>query len=102
MPADSTEAPERWHRDNVGRVVLSRLEEGDLRRAARETNGSYFRWTEGTARALAAELERLDHRTLRSIEGTQRVDRFQWPLGLAIGLLSLAPLGSARHRRSRR
>ena len=102
VPADSSEAPERWHRDNIGRVVLSRLEEGDLRRAARETNGRYFLWDQGTAGALAAELARLDRRTLKSAEGTERVDRFQWPLGLAIGLLALAPLGSGRQRRSRR
>lgn len=102
IPADSSEAPEQWHRDNVGRVVLSRLEEGDLRRAARETNGSYFRWSDGTARILASELARLDRRTLRSAEGVERVDRFQWPLGLAIGLLVLAPFGSARSSRSRR
>jgi len=102
VPADSSEAPEQWHRDNVGRVVLSHLEEGDLRRAARETNGSYLRWSHGTAPMLGSELARLDRRTLRSAEGTERVDRFQWPLGLAIGLLALAPFGSARSRRSRR
>jgi Ca-activated chloride channel family protein len=102
VPADSSEAPEQWHRDNVGRVVLSRLEEGDLRRAARETNGSYFRWSNGTAGMLVSELARLDRRTLNSAEGTERVDRFQWPLGLAIGLLTLAPFGTIRTGRSRR
>jgi Ca-activated chloride channel homolog len=26
IPADSSEAPEKWHRDHIGRIVLSRLE----------------------------------------------------------------------------
>ena len=32
VPADSSEAPEPYHRDHIGRVVVSRLEEADLRR----------------------------------------------------------------------
>jgi Ca-activated chloride channel family protein len=102
VPADSTEAPEKWHRDNVGRIVLSRLEEGDLRRAARETNGSYARWTPGAAPTLAVELGRLGRRTIASADAMERVDRFQWPLGIAIGLLTLVPLSQARGQRSRR
>jgi Ca-activated chloride channel homolog len=99
VPADSSEAPEQWHRDNIGRIVLSRLEEGDLRRAARETNGSYYRWSPGTARNLALELDRLQHRTIASADAMERVDRFQWPLALAIGMLILLPLGNVLERR---
>ena len=59
------EAPEQWHRDHIGRVVQSRLEEGDLRRAARETSGGYLRLDgRGSEHALAAELARLEKRTL--------------------------------------
>jgi Ca-activated chloride channel homolog len=99
VPADSSEAPEKWHRDNIGRIVLSRLEEGDLRRAARETGGSYYRWSPGTARALARDLARLDHRTIASADAMERVDRFQWPLGLAIALMVMLPLGGNGTRR---
>jgi Ca-activated chloride channel homolog len=99
VPADSDEAPEKWHRDHIGRVVLSRLEEGDLRRAARETNGVYARWM-GDAGSLEIELGRLDKRTLVSAESVERVDRFQWPLGLA--MLALAwelSIRTTLHRR---
>jgi Ca-activated chloride channel homolog len=92
VPADSSEAPERWHRDHIGRIVLSRLEEGDLRRAARETNGMYQRWSASAARTVALELERSSHRRIAAGDSPVRVDRFQWPLGLAIVLLGLEPL----------
>ena len=100
VPADSTEAPEKWHRDHIGRVVLSRLQEGDLRRAARETNGTYARWGPDAGRGLGTELARMETRTISSRESTERVDRFQWPLGLALIALTLEPvLGKARRRR---
>ena len=102
VPADSSEAPEKWHRDHIGRVVVSRLEEGDLRRTARETNGMYARWGPDAGRGLGAELARMEKRTLSSRESTERVDRFQWPLALALAALLLEPvLGGARRRRRR-
>lgn len=101
VPADSTEAPEQWHRDHIGRLVLSRLEESDLRRAARETNGLYARWTMQVARSLQAELAKLEKRTISSRESTERVDRFQWPLMGAMLLLVLEPILEASGRRRR-
>jgi len=100
VPADSSEKPEKWHRDNIGRIVISRLEEGDLRRAARETAGRYYRWSPGTARELALELSRLERRTITGSEPVERVDRFQWPLALAVGLLLLASLASVSPARA--
>ena len=100
IPADSGEAPERWHRDHIGRVVQSRLEEGDLRRAATETGGVYLRWTRGVGAILGVELGKLEKRTMSSRTSPERADRFQWPLGLAIAMLALQPLlGPARRRR---
>ena len=92
VPADSSEAPEKWHRDHIGRVVQSRLEEGDLRRAANETNGVYLRWTPDAGAALSGELGRLEKRTMSSRTSPERADRFQWPLGLAILMLAVQPL----------
>jgi Ca-activated chloride channel family protein len=91
VPADSSEAPERWHRDHIGRVVISRLEEGDLRRAALETGGNYSRATSDGVRRIAADIARLGKRKLSSREATERIDRFQWPLALALLALVLAP-----------
>jgi len=100
VPADSSEAPEKWHRDHIGRIVLSRLEEGDLRRAARETGGSYYQWSPTIARDLSESLSRLDRRAITTADAMERVDRFQWPLGLAIGLLVLIPLTGGRTPRT--
>jgi Ca-activated chloride channel family protein len=101
IPADSGKAPERWHRDHIGRVVQSRLEERDLRRAARETNGEYLRWTSRSGPALGSELARLEQRTMSSRTAPERADRFQWPLGLALALLAVDPLLGAKPRRRR-
>ena len=81
--------------------MLSRLEEGDLRRAARETGGNYYRWSPAAARELGDALSRLDRRTIASADAMERVDRFQWPLGLAIGLLVLIPLAGKHGTRTR-
>ena len=100
IPADSSEAPEKWHRDHIGRVVQSRLEEGELRRAANETGGVYLRWTPGVGASLSAELGKLEKRTMSSRTSPERADRFQWPLGLAIAMLAMQPLlGPAQRRR---
>ena len=102
VPADSSEAPERWHRDHIGRIVISRLEEGDLRRAARETSGMYQRWSPSVARSVALELERSSHRRIAAGDSLERVDRFQWPLGLAIVLFGLESLIALVPRRRAR
>jgi Ca-activated chloride channel family protein len=99
VPADSSEAPEKWHRDHIGRVVISRLEEGDLRRAARETNGVYARWTPAGVEPLARELAHMDKRIISSQESLERIDRFQWPLALAVMTLLGGPFIGAFGRR---
>jgi Ca-activated chloride channel family protein len=99
VPADSSAAPEKWHRDHIGRVVVSRLEEGDLRRAAQETGGVYGRATPNALQQLSAELGRMEKRTLSSRSSTERIDRFQWPLALALLTLVAAPLAAAPRRR---
>lgn len=100
IPADTSAAPEKWHRDHIGRVVQSRLEEGDLRRSARETNGLYVRWTAGAGVDLTGSLARLEKRSMSSRTSFERADRFQLPLGLAILMLAMEPvLGVKRRRR---
>ena len=43
VPADSSEAPEPYHRDHLGRVIVSRLEEDELKTVAAATGGAYAR-----------------------------------------------------------
>jgi Ca-activated chloride channel family protein len=102
VPADSAEAPEKWHRDHIGRIVVSRLEEAGLRQAARETGGTYIRWSAAASQGLGVELSRMEKRTITSREGTERVDRFQWPLGLALAALVFEPVLAVTSRRRRR
>jgi Ca-activated chloride channel family protein len=102
VPADSSEAPEKWHRDHIGRVVISRLEEGDLRRTALETGGAYVRLSSDGVQRISANLARLGKRKLSSRESTERIDRFQWPLALALVALVLAPVTTAPPRRKQR
>ena len=99
IPADSSAAPEKWHRDHIGRVVMSRLEEGELRRAALETSGEYVRWEAGAGAGLIELLAGLEKRTMSSRTSPERADRFQWPLGLALMLLAAEPLIAAKRRR---
>jgi Ca-activated chloride channel homolog len=99
LPADSTQSTEQWHRDHIGRIVQSRLDEGELRRAALETEGAYLRWAPGVGAQLASELARLGERTLGSRTSSERADQFQWPLGLAILLLGVEPLIGRRKRK---
>ncbi|HET7601146.1 MAG TPA: VWA domain-containing protein [Gemmatimonadales bacterium] len=99
VPADSSEAPEPYHRDHIGRIVVSRLEEGDLRRAARETGGLYARAANpDEMRALAQGLSRLDVHALAVTKARRHADRFQWPLALALAVLAIEPLARRRRR----
>ncbi|HEX6106124.1 MAG TPA: VWA domain-containing protein [Gemmatimonadales bacterium] len=89
MPADSADAPDPYHRDHIGRVVVSRIVEEDLRRVAEATGGVYARWDQADGlRRLREGIAAVQPRTLATREVRQRADRFQWPLALALlGLL---------------
>jgi Ca-activated chloride channel family protein len=80
-----------YHRDESGQVVVTRLEEETLRQVASETGGSYLRLSGGASvRRLTSELAQLEKREVSSRLFTQLVDRFQWPLALAILVLFVA------------
>ena len=105
VPADSAEAPEPYHRDYIGRVVVSRLEEGDLRTAAEASGGAYARWDRPQElQTLIAALGRVQPRTIAARKTTERADRYQWPLAAMVLLLvwgemiASAGIGSWRRR----
>lgn len=91
VPADSSEAPDPYHRDHIGRVIVSRLEESDLRRVAEGSGGRFARWDRpDELRALVAGLGQVKARTLAARQSAERADRYQWPLGSMVLLLIVA------------
>jgi Ca-activated chloride channel homolog len=103
VPADSLEAPERFHRDHIGRIAISKLEEHDLRTVAKLTGGAYARADRAADRTrLRAALAKVHSRMLSAQKSAERADRFQWPLALAVaallGDLALAGLAGRRTR----
>ncbi len=102
VPADSSEAPEKFHRDHIGRVAISRLEENELRTAAKLTGGAYARAARADDRkALREALAEVRTRTLSTQQVTEHADRFQWPLALAVIALLGEMWLAARVRRRR-
>jgi Ca-activated chloride channel family protein len=100
VPADSSEAPEKFHRDHIGRIAISKLDEADLRAVAKLTGGVYARASRvDERRALRAALSRVQTRTLAHRQFTERADRFQWPLALAVAALLADLAVGARARR---
>jgi Ca-activated chloride channel homolog len=92
VPADTSEGPDRWHRDHIGRVVVSHLEEGDLRRSALETGGVYVRSAGLDLETLSRALAQREKRSLSAHESRERVDRYQWPLAVALLIIGVQSL----------
>jgi Ca-activated chloride channel homolog len=91
VPADSSEAPETYHRNHIGQIVVSRLEEADLQRAARASGGVFAHWDRPAELSrLEAGLDAVRPRVLSARQASERADRFQWPLALGVVLLLLA------------
>jgi Ca-activated chloride channel family protein len=99
VPADSSEAPEKFHRNHIGQIVISRLEEADLQAAARARGGAYAHWDRPSEmRRLEAGLDAVRPRVLAARKEAERADRFQWPLAVAVLLLIGSELLGARRQ----
>ena len=99
VPSDSSEAPEPYHRDHLGRVIVSRLEEDELKTVAAATGGAYARGDRAEElRALVAVLGRVQPRALAARKTRELADRYQWPLALMVVLLVWAELSSRAPR----
>ena len=91
VPADSSEAPEKYHRNHIGQIVVSRLEEGDLQAAARASKGAFAHWDRRSEMSrLETALDAVRPRALSARKASERADRFQWPLAVAVMLLMWA------------
>jgi Ca-activated chloride channel family protein len=103
VPADSSEAPEKFHRDHIGRIAISRMDETELLEIAKLTGGAYARGSRAADRtALRTALAGVQVRSLATSQLTERADRFQWPLALAVAALLGDMALVARQRRRRR
>ncbi len=83
-----------YKQDQLGNLVLSRLNEGMLEEIAEAGNGRYFRATSrgDEITELAGELDNLQQAQLASSFETTHVERYQLFLAAAIVLLILAEL----------
>ena len=90
-----------------GSPVLSRPDPGLLRRLAAETGGSFSVVSPGRTDldGVAREIDKAARRPLSGSVGTNRRERFQIPLAVAVGALAVllsGPLGFLRPRRAAR
>lgn len=86
--------------DREGRPVVSRLDENTLRQIATVTGGEYQQ-----LRSIGDGMDRIrksmvadSSRQRETIVRTHGVDRYQWPLGIALALLLIEPLVRTRLR----
>jgi Ca-activated chloride channel family protein len=96
-----------FKKDAGGSVVLTRLDEDSLRRLASATGGAYVRSVASDEDVRALYLGEIRGKLDAEERGVRREkswhERFQWPLGAALMLLSLsALLGYGGRRRVRR
>lgn len=90
IPNDSGAAEGPWHLDNIGRQIISRLNEGGLDSIATITGGAYARYDDPAAlERLSKSLATLEARVLASEPATEPTERYQWPLAVAVLCLLL-------------
>lgn len=88
VPNDSGAAEGPWHLDGIGRPVVSRLNGAGLDSIAQATGGLYARYDDPRAlEQLTRALEQLEARTYASQTASEPVERYQWPLVVAVLLL---------------
>jgi Ca-activated chloride channel family protein len=98
-----------FKKDESGTVVISKLNEVNLKEIARATGGQYVHVTTASASAarITAAIEGMEQRTLAQEYTYRKKERFQWPLGVglvavALGLLLPPPRIEWRRRKPAR
>ncbi len=92
--------PGEFVRDEVGQIVVTRLDVGRLTEIAETTGGFYTPLDEGAlARLVTDGIGRMEAMELSAATQRRPVERYQWPLGGAIALLILQGLVGERRRR---
>jgi Ca-activated chloride channel family protein len=92
--------PGEFVRDPSGKIVQSRLDAARMREIAEITGGFYVPLDESAARKLAADgIGQMKEVEMSASTSRRPIERFQWPLAGAIGLLMLQALVGERRRR---
>ena len=92
--------PGEFVRDPSGKIVQSRLDAARMREIAEATGGFYVPLDENAARQLAAEgIGEMKEVEMSASTSRRPIERYQWPLAGAIGLLFLQALVGERRRR---
>ena len=85
VPADSGAVEGPWHLDDIGRPIISRLAEPDLRKLAQVSNGAYARWDDARGlEEMTRAISNLEARILSNQANTEPNERYQWPLAVAV------------------
>ncbi|MBJ7258753.1 MAG: VWA domain-containing protein [Chthoniobacterales bacterium] len=83
------------------KIVNSKLDETRMKEIAEATGGFYTRLDDGAAALIAAEgIGRMAEADITASSSRRPIERYQWPLGAAIGLLVLQALVGERRRRA--
>jgi Ca-activated chloride channel family protein len=89
-----------YKRDDAGKPVTTKLDEGPLRQLALETEGRYFRasTSEAEIEEIASALASLDAAGSTTVMRTRWVERYQIPLAVALAALLVDTALSDRRR----
>ncbi len=88
VPNDTGDVEGPWHLDNIGRPVISHLDEASLKAIATVSGGAYARYDDRAGlETITRALATLEARTLASQPATEPQERYQWPLFGAMALL---------------
>lgn len=84
----------------TGEIVNSRLDESRMREVAESTGGFYTRLDENAAVLIATDgIGKMQEADITANSSRRPIERYQWPLGAALGLLVLQALIGERRRR---
>jgi Ca-activated chloride channel family protein len=104
IPFRSEDGKQDFVRDVSGKPVQTRLDESRLSEIAKETGGFYVPIGPDAAREIFLQgIEPMDQAETGLFSARQPLERYQWPLGFAVGFLILwLLLGERRRVRPRR
>ncbi len=85
---------------DTGQIVNSKLDEARMKEIAEATGGFYTRLDDDAANRIATEgIGQMQEADIAANTSRRPIERYQWPLGAAIGLLVLQALVGERRRR---